>query len=147
MNLKYPSENTIRNFYNNFNYGLFWSEQMRAALHMDQKVTQCKTNTEETVAKMQQLITDQFPVYWTTLCRQNRVKTNFKNEPVDISHQLQVSIAARDAWLVRAAKTVVVDFCNTIADEDVEDIIFSESEAEGESEDEIEDIDEDDFDM
>ena len=42
---------------------------------------------------------------------------------------------------------MVVDFCNTIADEDVEDIIFSESEAKGESEDEIEDINEDDFDM
>ena len=47
----------MREFYQNFNYKLYFNQQMRTNLHMQPVVQQKNLNVPHTVDKIQQLIT------------------------------------------------------------------------------------------
>jgi hypothetical protein len=144
INLKFPTENTVRQFYNNFNYGLYMSQQMRTALHMQPVVQQRNLNVEQTIYNIQQLLVQQLPISWIRACAQSPAR-NFHNEQmtVKLTQLISTSFKARNSWLEKNAPGILVDLRRPVADEAWEQMIFSDSEAEvdlDQSDDENEDF-------
>src|SRR5271163_906487 len=130
VNLKYPSETTIQRFYENFNYGVFWSNQMQTALFMEQVQQQRNLNTETTVEVIKNHIIAQFIDLWRGL-HNVRALRGFADQLilVSISAKIQNSYAQHTTWLEMNTVKYFIDFHNLILDEAFEDMIFFDGDA------------------
>ena len=127
INLKFPSETTVQRFYENFNYGVFWSNQMQTALFMQPHHQNRTLNTEETVQTIQQHIGNEFSQSWRAL-HNTRAVSGFQNQqiPISISAKIETSYGMRAEWLETNVARYIVDFRNPVVDEALEDMIFSD---------------------
>src|SRR5271163_4314771 len=130
VNLKYPIETTIQQFYENFNYGVFWSNQMQTALFMEQVQQQRNLNTETTVEVIKNHITTQF-IDLSRGLHNVRAFCRFADQLilVSISTKIQNSYAQCATWLEINAVKYIIDFHNLVLDEAFEDMIFFDGDA------------------
>lgn len=127
VNIKFPSNTTIKKFYDNFNYGQYWLMQMRQALYMDQPHQIRKPNSAISVTTLADFIGTKFSNNWNQLIKR-KPATNFSNEPITIIDLMNQSMGTRTTWLNQFGPRILVDFRNPHFGEPLKAMFLTDSE-------------------
>lgn len=113
---------------------------MKTALHMQASTYHRNLNTSITVASIQAKIALQFSGTWRSLIKK-RAAHNFLGVviPEKPSARIKTSLGLRDEWLRVNGPKIMVDFRNPIADERVDQVIFSDQEYDTNNNNDLED--------
>ena len=142
VNLKYPSEETVNWFYNNFNYGLLFHQQLQSTLQIISHKKVNSPNSTASVNNIQNIIAKKLSNVWNHISKCSNTIFDFSDQTIKVSikQQLTSTFHQRTEWLNNHASSTLVDFRTPVTGEAFEDmIITTASESEDEfSDDEIE---------
>lgn len=125
--MKYPTENTIREFYNNFNYGLLLNSQLQSMLYIYPSASESKLHVSTTIDILQQHISTHFSSSWNQLLKRNRNNLGFNNQSVTITQSIKLAFQYRSTWLQQNGPGVIVDFHTPLMGENMDCVVFSDS--------------------
>ena len=120
MHIQHPTPNTIKNFYDNFNYNKIFKEQMQHNLDIQSHYYKKVLNADATVSTMQSLIAARLPTHWEPMKKHTKVVLNFNNSVVaePIKPKLTSAWTSRTDWINRVAPSILTDFCTPVYGED-----------------------------
>lgn len=129
--MKYPTVETVRNFYANYNYGLQLEQQMNMELFMHPNISQTTVHIEETVTAIEAELGNRLPTSWARMTSKVTRQQNFNGQP---NHFLPSTIQRNiiplyDDWLHKNGPDLMVDFRTAMYGEPREDIVVSDFDA------------------
>jgi len=131
VHLKYLTRETIRQFFENLNYGVPLKEKMETSLFMGQ--TKAKNRTlflEDTIPVIAVAIGNKLPTSWARLQNRNQRVMDFNEKAcVPVISQIPTTIIPQyNLWLAQTGPKVMIDFRTPMFGEAREDMVHSDDE-------------------
>ena len=139
VNLKYLSEETVNCFYNNFNYGILFHQQLQTTLQIISHKKINGSDSSFSVDNIQKFLETKLPDAWNHITKCTNQILDFSDQSIKVSmnQQLTTTLHERTQWVNNHGPSTLVDFRTPVVGEDFEDmIITSDSENEDDSSDE-----------
>jgi len=131
VHLKYPTQETIRQFFENLNYGVPLKEKMETSLFMGQKAKTRTLFLEDTIPVIAVAIGNKLPTSWARLQNRNQRVQDFNERAcIPVISQIPTTILPQyNLWLAETGPKVMIDFRTPMFGEAREDMVHSDDDA------------------